>query len=50
MPDKLTMTKAWYQRLGAFGHGQAQQGSADDALAVARDGTAGTLVGANEER
>ena len=37
MPDNLPTTTDWYERLTALGHGQVHEGSANDALAAARD-------------
>ena len=37
IPENLSMTTAWYQRLTAFGHGQMQQATASDGFAAARN-------------
>ena len=39
MPPNLPATTDWYERLPALGHGQVHEGSANGALAAARDNT-----------
>ena len=39
MPPNLPATTDWYERLTALGHGQVHEGSANGALAAARDNT-----------
>lgn len=37
MPDHLPKLLAWYQRMSAFGHGQRQEISQEQAFSAARD-------------